>query len=175
MTVDAIPLRIVDRVRLRPGSLPPPSQLPYYDSSTFVAVHLDRSREAAGDVQVTIRAVTGAGPSLTVPSGALQRAALLPKLPPGTVDQTQQFSDRSMRFIRMSERLIRSDSVVVLTADLFAVDDSAGLKIGNDPLHGPLGDSDVQCHFSKHQGRLSRQEHQDVSMIRQNRPMGTRR
>ena len=40
----------------------------------FVVAHIDRSREAAGDVQVTIRAVTGAASPLTVPSESLQRA-----------------------------------------------------------------------------------------------------
>ena len=74
MMEDGTPLRIGDQVRLRPGSLPPASQFPHYDVTTFVAAHIDRSREADGDVQVAIRAVTGAGPSLTVPSGALLRA-----------------------------------------------------------------------------------------------------
>ena len=55
-----------------------------------------------------------------------------------------------MRCNRMSERLISSDSVVVLAADLFTLNDSARLEIGDDPLHGPLGDSDLQCHLSKH-------------------------
>ena len=73
----------------------------------------------------------------------------------------------------MAERLINSNSVVVLAADFFAVDDIAGLQIGDDPLHGPLGNTDLQCHLSQHQGRTSRQEHQHMRMIRQKRPMGT--
>jgi hypothetical protein len=80
-----------------------------------------------------------------------------------------------MRFNRVPERLTDSDSVVVLAADLFAVDVSAGFKIGDDSLHGALGDSDFQCHLSKYQGRISRQEHQHVNMIRQKQPMGTSR
>src|SRR5438105_880013 len=91
------------------------------------------------------------------------------------VDQGQQLSDRSMRFIVMSERLIGLDSVAVLAADFFTIDDSAGLEIGDDPLYGPLGDSDLQCHLSKHQRRISRQDHQHVRMIRQKSPMSTGR
>jgi hypothetical protein len=74
MMEDGTPLRIGDQVRLRPGALPPASQFPHYDVTTFVVAHLDRSREVAGDVQVTIRAVAGAAPPLTVPSESLQRA-----------------------------------------------------------------------------------------------------
>lgn len=48
-----------------------------------------------------------------------------------------------MRCNRMAKRLIGTDPVVVLTADLFAVDDPAGLKIGDNPLHSPFGDSDL--------------------------------
>jgi hypothetical protein len=55
-----------------------------------------------------------------------------------------------MRFIRMSERLIDSDSIAILAADLFALNDLVGLEIGDDPLHGPLGDPDFQRHFSQH-------------------------
>lgn len=103
----------------------------------------------------------------------LRIAAKLPTLPPRTINQRQQRTDRSMRFIRMSERFICSDSVVVLATDFFAIDESAGLEIGDDPLHGPFGDSDSQRHLSQHQGGISRQEHQHVPMIRQKRPLGT--
>jgi len=99
----------------------------------------------------------------------------LPQRPPRPVDQSQQLCDRSMRFNRMAERLISSNPVVVLAAELFAIDDSAGLEIRDHPLNGPLGDSDLQCHLSQHQRRISRQEHQHVRMIRQKRPMGTSR
>jgi len=74
MMEDGTSLRIGDRVRLRPGSSLPSSQVPHDTVTTFVVAHIDRSREADSDVLVTIRAVTGAGPSLTVPSEALQRA-----------------------------------------------------------------------------------------------------
>ena len=80
-----------------------------------------------------------------------------------------------MRRDGMWERLIHPDPIVVLPADLFALDDSAALKIGNDPLHGPLGDSDLQRHLSKHRRRISPQDDQHVRMIRQKRPMGTSR
>ncbi len=50
----------------------------------------------------------------------------------------------------MPKGLIGSDSVVVLAANLFAFDDSAGFEIGNDPLHGSLGYSYVLRHLSQH-------------------------
>jgi hypothetical protein len=74
MMEDGTPLRIGDQVRLRPGALSPASQFPHSDVMTFVVAHIDRSREAAGDVQVTISEVTGASTAVTVPSGSLQRA-----------------------------------------------------------------------------------------------------
>ena len=74
MIADGTALRIGDLVRLRPGALPPASQFPHYDVMPFVVAHIDRSREAAGDVRVTIRAVAGAAPPLTVPSTSVQRA-----------------------------------------------------------------------------------------------------
>lgn len=95
------------------------------------------------------------------------------KLPGSAVDQVQQFPDRAMRFHGMPERLLRSNPVLVLAADLFAVDDSAGLQIGDDPLHGPFGDSDLQRHLAQHHRRVARQEHQDVPMICQKRPLRT--
>ena len=80
-----------------------------------------------------------------------------------------------MRFERMSEPLIGSDSVPVLAADPFALDDSTGLKIGDDPLHSPLSDADLRRHLSERERRASREEQQDVRMIRQKRPMGASR
>lgn len=77
-----------------------------------------------------------------------------------------------MRFDRVSERLIRSDSVVVLTADSFAVDDSTGLEVDDDSLHGPFGDSDLARDFAKYKPRLSRQQRQHVRVIREKRPLG---
>jgi hypothetical protein len=74
MMEDGTSLRIGDQVRLRPGALLPSSQVPHDTDTTFVVAHLDRSREADGDVLVTIRAVTGASTTLTVPSRSLQRA-----------------------------------------------------------------------------------------------------
>jgi len=103
---------------------------------------------------------------------ARQRFPRLPHRPPRPVEQSQQLSDRVMRLIRMAKRLIRSNSVAVLAAELFAFDEPGRLQIGDDPLHGPLGNSDSQCHLSKHDRRILRQEHQDVCVIGQKRPMG---
>ena len=80
-----------------------------------------------------------------------------------------------MRFIRMSERLIIPDSVFILPADLFPLDEAAGLQVGNDPLHGPLGDSNPHGHLSQHQGRAARQEQQHMRVIRQKSPLGPSR
>ncbi len=88
----------------------------------------------------------------------------------GTVDESQKLSDCSTRFRRVSKWLIGEDSVVVLAANLFAFDDPAGFEIGDDPLHGALGDSHLQRHFSKHQRRISRQHYEHVRMIREKRP-----
>ena len=93
----------------------------------------------------------------------------------GVVEQSQQLTDCSVGFIPMPERLIKSDAVAVLAADLFAFDDSARFKIGDDPLHGPLGDPDVQCHLAKHERWISRQQHQHVRVVRQVRPLDTGR
>ena len=74
MMEDGTSLRIGDLVKLRPGSLPSASAFPRYEVMTFVAAHIDRSREAAGDVQVTIHAVARTIPPLMVHIRSLQRA-----------------------------------------------------------------------------------------------------
>ncbi len=55
-----------------------------------------------------------------------------------------------MGFNRMPEGAIGSNPVMVLAADLFPFDESSSFQIGNDALHGSLGNSDLQCHFAKH-------------------------
>ncbi len=66
----------------------------------------------------------------------------------------------------MPKWLLGSDHVVVLAAHLLALDDSARFQIGDDPLHGALGNSYLHRHLAKHQGWISRQEYQHVRMIR---------
>lgn len=93
----------------------------------------------------------------------------------GSIDESQQLSDRSMRFIRMPEPLIGADPILIPPADLVTFDDTAGFKIGDDPLHGALGDSYMDRHLSQHERRIPRQDHQHVRMVRQKRPMGADR
>ena len=88
------------------------------------------------------------------------------------VYEGQQIPNRSTRLNRVPESLVGPNTVVVLAANFFAFDKSTNFELGDDPLHGPLGDSDLHCHLSKHQGRISRQEQQHVRIIRQKRPMG---
>ena len=55
----------------------------------------------------------------------------------------------------MSQWLIDSDSVVVLPTDFLALDVPTRLQIGNDPLHGTLGNLDLQGHVAKDNGWVS--------------------
>jgi hypothetical protein len=93
----------------------------------------------------------------------------------GAIEQSQEFSDRSMRLDGMPQGLIGSNSIVVLTADLFAFDDSARFEIGDDPLDGALRDSHLERDFAKHDGRVACQQHEHVRMIRQEGPLQTGR
>ena len=66
----------------------------------------------------------------------------------------------------MSQRMLGSDAIVVLTADLFAFDGSDRFEIGDDPLHSTFGNAHQPRNLAKHDGGIPRQEHQDVRVIR---------
>lgn len=56
-----------------------------------------------------------------------------------------------MRFTCVPQRLIGLNSIPILSANFFAFDESARFKIGDDPLHGTLGDSHLQRDLPEHQ------------------------
>lgn len=54
----------------------------------------------------------------------------------------------------MPQGLVGSNPVVVLASDLFTLQDATGFQVGNDPLHGTLGNPDLQGNFTQHDGRV---------------------
>ena len=55
-----------------------------------------------------------------------------------------------MRFDGVSKLLIGENPVVILTANLFSLDDSASFKISDDPLNGALRDADLRCDLAEY-------------------------
>lgn len=87
------------------------------------------------------------------------------------VNECQQVANRPVRLNGVPERVIGLNEVVILAADLFALEDPAGFEIGDDPLDGSFRNSDLQRHFAKHHRRVARQQHQDVRVVRQESPL----
>lgn len=92
----------------------------------------------------------------------------------GAVEEIQQIPDGAMRLNPMSQGLVAQDAIVVLATDLFAFNEPIGFQVGNDSLNGAFGDPDLLSDFTKDNEGVSREQHHDMRMIRQERPMGTR-
>jgi hypothetical protein len=75
-----------------------------------------------------------------------------------------------MGFDRMTERLIRKDTIVVLPADALVLDKAPVLEVHDDTLNGPFGDPDARGNFPQDERWILRQQDEDVRMIRKKRP-----
>ena len=75
-----------------------------------------------------------------------------------------------MRFIRMPQPLIGTDSILILPADFFPFDDAGRFQIGDDPLYGPLGDSDPLSDVTESRGRVAVDAEKDLGVVREEPP-----
>jgi hypothetical protein len=69
----------------------------------------------------------------------------------GAIQQGQEVANGAVRFNGMPQRLIGPNLVVVLTANLFAFDNTASFEIGNDSLDRAFGNPDLLRDFAEHQ------------------------
>jgi hypothetical protein len=76
----------------------------------------------------------------------------------------------AVRDYRVAERLIRVQ-LVMIAALALAREVAFRFEIGDDALHGPLGDSNSGCDFTQSNPRLLRDANQDVGVIAQKRPV----
>ena len=76
----------------------------------------------------------------------------------------------AVRDYRVAERLIRVQ-LVMIAALALAREVSCFLEIGDNALHGPLGDPDSGCDFTQSNLRLLRDANQNVGVIAQKRPV----
>lgn len=71
----------------------------------------------------------------------------------------------------MSQLLIGPNPILVLPAYLFALDKSSSLEIGDDSLDRAFGNTNLLRDFAEHQRGIPGQKHEDVRMIREERPL----
>ncbi len=76
-----------------------------------------------------------------------------------------------MRGYRVAERSIRVQLVMIAAALALAREVASFVEIGDDALHGPLGDPDSGCDFTQSNLRLLRDANQNVGVIAQKRPV----
>ena len=86
------------------------------------------------------------------------------------VDQRNEIANRAMRLDRMPQVPFRQNAVMILAADLFALNEAARLQVGKKSLHGSFGNPNLPGHFSQHQRRVAGQQQQHMRVVRQERP-----
>jgi len=72
---------------------------------------------------------------------------------------------------RVAERSIRVQLVMIAAALALAREVASFFEIGDDALHGPLGDPDSGCDFTQSNLRLLRDANQNVGVIAQKHPV----
>ena len=86
------------------------------------------------------------------------------------MNEPYEVADGAMRFDRMTEGLVGADPVAVLAADPLPLKESRLLEVGDDPLHGTLGDSHAGRHLAKHERGILREQDENVAVIGEHRP-----
>ena len=76
-----------------------------------------------------------------------------------------------MRDDRVAKRSIRVQLVMIASSHAPARGVASFLEIGDDALHGPLGDPNWGCDFTQPDPRLLRGANQYVGVIAQKRPV----
>ena len=86
-------------------------------------------------------------------------------------DQIKEQAYVAVRGYRVAERSIRVQLVMIAAALALAREVACFFEIGDDALHGPLGDPDSGCDFTQSNLRLLRDANQNVGVIAQKRPV----
>jgi len=81
----------------------------------------------------------------------------------------------AVRGYRVAERSIRVQLVLIAAALALVREVASFFEIGDDVLHGPLGDPDSDCDFAQPNARLLRDANQNVGVIAQKRPVNVGR
>jgi hypothetical protein len=76
---------------------------------------------------------------------------------------------------RVAEWSIRAHFVTIAATLALARDVPCCFEIGDDALHGPLGDPNSGCDFAQPNLRLLRKTNQNVCVIAQERPVNVGR
>lgn len=77
----------------------------------------------------------------------------------------------AVRGYRVAERSIRVQLVTIAAALALAREVTCFFEIGDDALHGPLGDPNSGCDFTQSNLRLLRDANQNVGVIAQKCPV----
>ena len=86
-----------------------------------------------------------------------------------------ELADRMAGFEGMTQLALRIDLVGIAPADLRFDDVPAVGEVGQNRLHGALGDTDAYRQFAGRQLRASRDAQQDMAMIGEEGPRGGHR
>ncbi len=76
-----------------------------------------------------------------------------------------------MRGYRVAERSIRVQLVIIAAALALVREVASFFEIGDDALHGPLGDPNSGCDFTQSNPRFLRDANQNVGVIAQKCPV----
>jgi hypothetical protein len=90
-------------------------------------------------------------------------------------DQIKEHAYVEVRGYRVAERSIRVQLVMIAAALALAREVASFFEIGDDTLHGSLGDPDSGCDFTQPNLRLLCDANQNVGVIAQKRPVKIRR
>jgi hypothetical protein len=74
----------------------------------------------------------------------------------------------------MTQRLVLEDSIAVLPSHPFPFNKSAFFQVLNDSLNSPLSDADFDGNLAKHFLRVGVKDREDVCVISEKRPTGSR-
>lgn len=86
------------------------------------------------------------------------------------VDQADEITDAAMGFDGVSESLSGADAIAILPPDFFSLKKAFRFQISDDALHGPFSNANLGRDFSQDQGRVTREQDQDVGIVGEERP-----
>ena len=75
----------------------------------------------------------------------------------------------------MPQRKVGANPVMVSAPDPLPLEHAGPLKVGDDPLNGPLGNADPGGNLAKHERRVLSDQDQHMRVIREKRPACPRR
>ncbi len=86
-------------------------------------------------------------------------------------DEVEEHAHLAVRLDRMRQRAVQVHLVAIPPPLARAREVTSFFEIGDDALHGPLGDPDSGCDFMQSNLRLLRDANQNVGVIAQKRPV----